>query len=321
VNDSGSPTRIQRVRARAEAWREEATERLEQTRQRSGFVDALVRAWERDSEVGGGLMGGALAFRIFLFLAPLVMVTVTLTGAAATVSSASPDDLARRAGIGGVLAKAVVDVESIGTTQRMVVMLVSLYVLLSTARTVVASLVSVHVLVWRLPKTKIKGIRPALLLIGFVLLTSFASTTLGQIRDAAPAPGLALTIAWVLLPLAAWWWASSHLPHGDAPTWALLPGAVVFAVGMQVLHLVTVYYVSGSAVSKSERYGAAGIALAVLFWAYLAGRLITATAVVNATLWRRFTDRDASDPASGDGASEERSGLAHWVRSAAGLLR
>ena len=47
-------------------------------------------------------------------------------------------------------------------------------------------------------------------------------------------------MVWLIVPLVSWWWASVQLPHADAPAWALLPGAVVFALGMQAMHLFTI---------------------------------------------------------------------------------
>jgi membrane protein len=82
------------------------------------------------------------------------------------------------------------------------------------------------------------------------------------------------------------------MPHAPEVPWtAFIPGAVVFGVGMEVLHLVTVYWISRQIESKTDTYGAIGFALALLLWAYLLGRLITSAAVVNETLWTRDQER------------------------------
>ena len=79
------------------------------------------------------------------------------------------------------------------------------------------------------------------------------------------------------------------MPHApDVPWTALLPGAVVFGVGLEVLHLVTVYWIADQMEHKTDTYGAIGFALALLLWAYLLGRLITSAAVINETLWTRY---------------------------------
>ena len=42
---------------------------------------------------------------------------------------------------------------------------------------------------------------------------------------------------------------------------------------------------------KTSTYGAIGFALALLLWAYLLGRLVTTSAVINETLWSRYQER------------------------------
>jgi uncharacterized BrkB/YihY/UPF0761 family membrane protein len=80
---------------------------------------------------------------------------------------------------------------------------------------------------------------------------------------------------------------SLKLPHADAPPRALIPGALFIAVGMEVMHLLTTYWIGHLVARKSHSYGAVGIALAVLLWVYILGRIIVGSAGLNATLWRR----------------------------------
>lgn len=315
--------RIARLKGRVESERDRAQAWVDEARGRIGIVDGLVRAWEHDAEVGGGLLGGALAFRLFLFMVPYVLVVFTLIGSAATVADSSPTDMAHKAGISGLLAKGIFTTSTLTSTHQVVLLLLGTYAMVSAARSVVATLVASHCLAWRVPRTKLKGIVPALTFIVFVTATALLSSYIGELRRAAPAPGIALTATWFLVPLVAWWWASVHLPHSDAPTWALLPGATLFGVGIQALHVFTVVYVGRSVTSKSETYGAVGVALAVLAWAYLAGRLVSASAVLNAALWRRFQENHPEQVEAlthGDGVTRRQVWMA-WVRSASGLIR
>ena len=64
-------------------------------------------------------------------------------------------------------------------------------------------------------------------------------------------------------------------------------GAVLFTFGSGALHVVTMYWISPSFENKSETYGAVGGALALLFWAYRVGRLVTSAAVLNRVLFER----------------------------------
>jgi len=96
---------------------------------------------------------------------------------------------------------------------------------------------------------------------------------------------------YALVPFGLWLLVSWRLPHEACPWWALLPGAVLFGIGTAVLHAVTVTFIAHLMTSKTETYGVVGGSLALLLWAYLFGRIITATAVVNAAYWSRYVAR------------------------------
>jgi len=273
--------------------------------------------------VGGGIVGAAVAFRLFLFMVPFAFFVATALGASADLADRSTTEVAERAGIGGVVAKGVMSAESLGTRSRFLLLLVAGYATISTARSIVGTLVQAHCLVWKVPAVRVPRTRPALLFTACVASLMVVSSYVQRLRAAVPAPGLALTALWLFVPLAAWWWASTRLPHADAPVWALLPGAVVFAVGMQAMHLFTLFYVTRAVESKSETYGALGAAIAVLIWCYVAGRLVTGTAVVNAALWRRYRQRQA-DPEpmeKGLNAGSRTGRAARGLRSVRGLFR
>ncbi len=128
-----------------------------------------------------------------------------------------------------------------------------------------------------------------------VLIVTFAlavSALIGKLRGDSFVLGLVASILWILLPVAVWLFVSWHMPHApDAPWTAFIPGAVVFGVGLEALHLVTVYWIARDLEHKTSTYGAIGFALALLLWAYLLGRLVTTSAVINETLWSRYQER------------------------------
>ena len=72
------------------------------------------------------------------------------------------------------------------------------------------------------------------------------------------------------------------------------PLPVLWAIGLDVLHLLTTFWIGPLVARKSNTYGAVGIALAVLFWVYVLGRVIVGSAGLNATLWRRQEERGRS---------------------------
>ena len=69
-------------------------EELNVRRQRPGMVDVGFQVQELDARVGGGLLAGALAFRIFLFMVPFVYLVFTLLGAASAAIIQDPAQLA-----------------------------------------------------------------------------------------------------------------------------------------------------------------------------------------------------------------------------------
>src|SRR5207249_3962514 len=90
--------------------------------------------------------------------------------------------------------------------------------------------------------------------------------------------------SWVSTPPALWRAISIALPHGGAPWTRLVPGALFLGAGAELMHLVSVYYLSGKIESSSELYGGLGAAATLLLGLYLVARLIVAAALLNATL-------------------------------------
>lgn len=314
-----------RSRARFDAERVRLGHTVDRLRDTSSFVDSLVRAWEYDSEIGGGLMAGALAFRLFMFMVPFTVFSFALLATIGDLLHRAPREMADKAGIGGILADGIVNVNTMSSTSRYLLLAITGYAMVFASRTVIRTIVDAYCLIWRMPRLRMKRTRAGLILIGFVMIYGYLATALGRLRSVAPAPGLALTVGAIAVPLLAWLWASAVLPHGDAPAWALIPGTVTFAIGVEAIHLFTVYWVAHEVTAKSETYGVIGISLTVLLWAYIVGRLVTGTAVVNAVLWRRFEEThpeelEALHAAGATSESRTRLALA-WVRSAAGLFR
>jgi uncharacterized BrkB/YihY/UPF0761 family membrane protein len=107
------------------------------------------------------------------------------------------------------------------------------------------------------------------------------------IRHESPGPGvianLLIGIAYVWLAFLALW----ILPRPSLHWSALLPGGITIGLGLQVIHLVNVYFISYRISRSSETYGALGVAAALLLSLFLIGRLFVAGVILNATLWER----------------------------------
>jgi uncharacterized BrkB/YihY/UPF0761 family membrane protein len=77
------------------------------------------------------------------------------------------------------------------------------------------------------------------------------------------------------------------LPHRATDVSELLPGAVLVAVGYELLQIAVIFYFAPRLGRSEETYGAFGSAATMLVWLYVLSRLVTVAAFLNATLWAR----------------------------------
>jgi uncharacterized BrkB/YihY/UPF0761 family membrane protein len=289
--------------ARARASR--SWDRVVAARQRMPMVDAAFQVGERDQEVAGGLLAGAVAFRLFLWLVPFVLVAVTVVGWIAADTDLSKGDLARRFGIVGAASSYVADASSQSTSTRLVIIVIGLYALFLASRSSVRALRLAHLLAWRMPIVRFRHTTVAALWFaggatGLVLAVGVINT----VRARMPGPGILMLLVVIVAYGAVWLGASSALPHPpEVPFRALVPGAVLFAIGTEVLHILTVVWYANRLEHSSQLYGGLGTAVVLLAWLYLLGRLAITSAVLNASLWRR------SHPVPGDGLGAQEPGV------------
>ena len=266
--------RVQRLATRAEAERE-----------RHSSVDVVFTVVDRDIEVGGGILAGALAYRLFIWLLPFALVLVGALGVAADAASESPRHAARSLGLAGLVSQSVAGAAR--SSGRWYALLIGVPILLWTTRSLLRALIVAHRLVWsdvreRAPKPTPRATLRllALLVVLFAVMpVTKALWPLGGDVVAAIVDGLLYALLWMLL--------SIQLPHRDTTWRTLLPGAVFLAVGALFLGLFTTYVLGRYAASKQGTYGALGVAAALLLGLFLISRLVVASAVVNATLWER----------------------------------
>jgi uncharacterized BrkB/YihY/UPF0761 family membrane protein len=281
-------------RARTPSWptriREDAdrlAERAELERGRHSSVDAVFEMVERDSEVGGGIIAGALAYRLFIWLLPLALIAVAGLGFAADARSESPEQAAESLGLKGLISSSVANAAN--SPNRWYALLVGVPVLVWATRSMLRVLIGAHRLVWTderaaAPKPNLV---PTLRLLALLFCIGAVSTVASAIRAWSTPPGVLATLV-ALVPYAALWvLVTLRLPRRGAPWTALVPGAALFALGVEVLHAVVAYVITPWALAKQGTYGALGVAGALLFGLFLVSRLMVAAAVLNATLWER----------------------------------
>jgi len=271
-----------RWRARGEA----ARARLEEARARHASVEFGLTLIEGDSSIGGGLLAGALAYRIFVLLLPTALLLVSGLGLYADAVDKSTREVTREAGLHGLFASNVAATASGGA--RWLVFILMVPAVLYAAAKLYRALAIVHGLVWhqtgRAGRTTVRGV--VVLCLG--LLTALAATELSSwVRRRDQLGGLSVLLVYLLLAGGAWLVLSLELPHGDARWTGLLPGALLFGVGLLAVNVFNVYVTARLVENRANTYGALGVATALLFSLVLVGRVMVVAAELNALLDRR----------------------------------
>jgi uncharacterized BrkB/YihY/UPF0761 family membrane protein len=248
------------------------------------------RSYEQDTHVAGAILAGAVAFRVFLFVVPLVFFIVAAAGFVAEALGRSAPDVLESARVTGLLAGTITDIGSQSLWTRLSILGVSAFALLTGTRSLIKVLTIVHQLVWILPRTrprnqtKLVGGTILAVLLGLVLVQ-----VLSLVEDVSFAAWLVGTVLYMAVPAGLWLFASWKVfPHPEGTTWQdFLPGAILVGIGVEALHVFTVVWISRSFESKSEAFGAIGGSLSILLWSYVMGRIMAAAPVLNAAAWRR----------------------------------
>jgi uncharacterized BrkB/YihY/UPF0761 family membrane protein len=260
--------------------------RIDAARGRHVSVDLGFSVVERDSDIGGALLAGALAYRLFVLLLPTALLLVSGLGLYADASDKSPAAVARDAGINGLIANEVAATAS-GRARGLVFILMVPAVLYATT-TLYRALAKVYALVWA---GSARGVRLAprgvVTLLAAIAVQFAAAETVGWIRRNDRFAGMAALCVYLVLVGGAWLAVSLQLPHRDANWTALLPGAAVFGSGLLFVNVFNVYVTTRLVEGRADTYGALGIAAALLFSLVLVGRVMVVSAELNALLHER----------------------------------
>lgn len=268
-------------------------ERTDAERKRHSSVDVTLTAVDRDSDVGGGIMAGALAYRIFVWLLPFALVVVGGVGIAADVSDESPASAAQSLGLQGVVSNSVAQASQ--GSSRWYALLIGIPILIWASRGLLKALIVVHRLIWgdprhEVPKPNVGATLRILLLMGIY----FGIREGARAVEAASGSFLLSTLFGVVLVFGWWLLVSLRLPHHGAPWQALLPGAALMAVGLELISSIGTQLIAPRIATSQSTYGALGVAATLLLGLFLVSRLVVAAAVVNATAWERRSETESA---------------------------
>lgn len=270
---------------------------LEGARSRHASLDLGFALFEHDASIGGGLLAGALAYRLFILLLPSALLFVSGLGLYAGIVDQSSSKVAREAGLHGLIASQVAETAS--SSARWLVFLLMVPAVAYALGTLYRALAITHAIVWHgSGRTgRVTPIGVGVLGIAFLVCLG-AAEAVGLIRRHNQLGGLAALAVYLVADGAAWLAVSLQLPHRDARWYALLPGALLVGAGLLGVNVFNVYVTTRLVEDRANTYGALGIATALLFSLVLVGRLMIVSAELNAGLAGRRGRRP--HPGEGD---------------------
>jgi uncharacterized BrkB/YihY/UPF0761 family membrane protein len=261
---------------------------VEAARARHSSLDLGLDLVERDATIGGGLLAGALAYRLFVVLVPAALLCISGLGLYAGAVDQSPSAVAREAGLTGLIASEVAAAAS--SDGRLLIFLAMVPTVFYAIVKLYRSIVVVHAIVWH---GSGRGVRLSPVGVGLfvvALLLHFATLeVVGWTRRQDQVGGLLTLFVYLTVVAGAWLVVSTRLPHREVGWPALIPGSLLFGGGLFFVNLLNVYVTTRLVADRADTYGALGVATALLFSLVLVGRLMVGSAVLNACLHERRT--------------------------------
>jgi membrane protein len=272
------PGRIERTRDRAVQTAQDAYRRWPLLE----FPIELVRRWIR---VNASVLAGHLAFRIFLFIVPLLLVIVAGLGWA-TSNGVDLEEQGNNVRMGRALAASLASAGEQSEQSHLRVGLIAVVALVTTTSGLVAALRLVVAAVWELPvkaAPRSKVTTMAWLLPGVLVILAGAAlkqwfTRRGLVLDGL---GVAVSITINAVCLLGLFWI---LPRRATRLVDLVPGTLAAAVGFAGLNIATAVYFTDKLQQSSQVYGALGVAVTSLAYLFIIGQIIVIATIVN-TIW------------------------------------
>jgi membrane protein len=280
LRDRARDARRQAAEARGRA---ERTIRSQGTRR--GWVGALVETYDRDRRRAGGLLSGGLAFRLFLWLLPFALVVVSGLGFVADRLDRPVEELAHDVGLSAAIAGTVEQGVRESARGGVGLFAIGLVLMVWAAGSIVGALRVVSSVAWELPPSALPGRLSASLWFSLFAAALIAiHVAAGALYAGGLATDLLATLSLVGADVAFVYAVFRHLP-GRVTGWRVfLPGALVFALGVEVLRLVTAVYFAGKLGRVDGLYGSLGLATVILAWLYLIGRFTVAGLMLSASI-------------------------------------
>lgn len=272
--------------------------------QRYTWLRHVLDAWQLMQRHNGNQYAAAITFFSFLALFPLVLLAVSVTGFALRSDLHLQQQLFDHVtqNVPGPLGRTLKDALQTAMKNRSGVGIVGLAGVLLTGLGWIGNLRTAIDATWGRPPKQVNFFKAKLgnllvlagLGIGVVLsvgLTVIGTSLTDQILralslDSVPGSTALLKLLGIALALAGdlviFWWLLVRLPDVDVPTRIALKGALLAAVGFEVLKIVGSYTIAHTA--NSPTAGPFAGVVAILVWIQLVARLMLFACAWTATL-------------------------------------
>jgi membrane protein len=261
-------------------------EKLEGLGERWPWFATVLGVQKRYGELNGNYLASAVTLSAFLSIFPLLLFAIAVLG----FFSASTPDLAGsvvdRLGLTGDAAEGITKAVQTAEDSRKAASVLGIAGLLWSGLGLIAAFQYAINAAWQVTGKGWRDKLTGLMWLGgatLLFLTSFATSAVlrwlpGFLTPLGVLAGLSVN-------LALWLWTFKVLATREVGWKALVPGAVVGALGFEILKYVGGYYVPMAVSSASALYGTLGVVFATLAWLLFFGRLVVYATVTNVVRW------------------------------------
>ncbi len=273
------PGRIKRATAWGKRSAGKAGEAADRARRGHASVEVGFRTAERQRRVAAMVLAGGIAYRIFFWM---LAVSVVVGGVLGFFDPDAVQTTLEKHGVAGWTAAAVAQITGSSDGNEWWLLLVGGWLVLWTGYTCSKALSLAHATIWGVVPPRLdRPLHSSLLFSGYTFGFIAAMAAARYVREESQIGGFVATMIVLGVAFGFWLLVSHSLPNATTGWLELMPGAAVVAVGLQAMHLFTVYFLGPKIESATQLYGVVGIVTTLLFWLYLGGRLIVAGATLN----------------------------------------
>lgn len=259
---------------------------IDRWRARFRWLDWILTVNERFGAVGGGALAASIALAGFLSLFPLLLVAIAVVGFLSAGDTTFTEDLVDSLNLEGRAAEVVRDALSTASESRQAATVVGVLGLLWSGLGLIGALQQACNAAWQTTGRGILDKAVSLAWLAGAGTLFLATAALGPLLGQVPVGvGVLVVLVGAALNVALFTWTYSFLGNQHVPARAHVPGAVLMAIGLEVLKVVGGVYVPRMVSSSSALYGSLGVVFAILAWLLIYARLMVYGAVLNVLRW------------------------------------